>query len=138
MTAQPSTRPPYLQACPDPVPGTVTLTDLEDLDAWVLRVAQGEVTPRDVAERVREVVAEMRRVLTRDLGKTVNLLGDDWLSVRQAARVCGLSPAAIYDRIYNKHIPWTIVRRGGRTGQTWQINHQGLLAWLAAREGAKR
>lgn len=137
MTAQPSSRPPYLQACPDPVPGTVTLTDLEDLDAWVLRVAQGEVTPRDVAQRVRDIVTEMRRVLTRDMGKTVALLGDDWLTVKEAARLLGITPAGVYDRIYNRHIPQTIVRRAGRSGQTWQINHQGLITWLSAREGSK-
>ena len=130
-------RPPYLQACPDPVPGTVTLTDLEGLDAWVLRVAQGEVTPRDVAERVRDIVAEMRRVLTRDMGKTVALLGDDWLTVKEAARLLGITPAGVYDRIYNRGIPQTIVRRAGRSGQTWQINHQGLITWLAAREGKR-
>lgn len=113
------------------------MADLEDLDAWVLRVAQGEVTPRDVAERVREVVAEMRRVLTRDLGKTVHLLGDDWITVKEAARIAEVSTAAIYDRIYNNAIPWTIVRRGGRNGQTWQINHQGFITWMVAREGSK-
>lgn len=136
MMPEVSSRPSYLQACPDPAPGIVTPEGLEEIDAWVLRVAQGEVTPRDVAERVREIVAEMRRVLARDLGRpAVALLGDDWISIREAARICGLTPAGIYDRIYNRRIPSTIVRRAGRSGHTWQINHQGLITWLAAREG---
>jgi hypothetical protein len=134
-------RTPYLQACPDPVPGAVTLTDLEGLDAWVLRVAQGEVTPRDVAERVRAIVAEMRAILVREkqapTGPAMMPLGDDWLTVREASRILGITTAGVHARIRRQQLPRGILKQCRGKMSTWQINHQGLITWLAAREGKR-
>lgn len=102
------------------------------LTEWAHRVHIGEVTPREVSEKVREVIKRLRdHAAEQERQKPLPVASDGsalW-TVRETAEWMRWKVSAVYDAIYAHRIPPECVVKVGRKVL---IHSARLMSWIDA------
>lgn len=111
------------------------LEDLAAWDRWAASVDRGEVTPREVADRTRDLVAMLRASFVRQVTEPAvpaSGSGDDadLVDVHEAARILGQTRVGrVYEMKADKVFPeGTVVK----LGQQLRFRRSRLQAWIDA------
>ncbi len=112
-------------------PGDVTPLTAEDtleMELWAVRVAAGEVPPREVGERLRAILGRVRATLA--LRPAAPPVDEGFLTVKEAAVRLNCKPEHVYHLRYSKQLPPDVFCKVGKG--TVRLRADRLQAWLDA------